>query len=80
MQPLVAVVLLGLTGYVLWLIWRDSRKTVNGVDRNLLSASRGDDALARRLLAYNKGKYPGKSEQWCVEKAIYDLKRDQHRH
>ncbi len=78
MQSVIAVILLGITVAILWVIWRDS-KTIDGIDRKLLTAARGDKALAKRLLAYTQQKYPGKSEQWCIEKAIYDLERDRRR-
>jgi len=78
MQPIIAGILLGITLAILWVIWRDS-KTIDGIDRKLLTAARGDKALAKRLLAYTQQKYPGKSARWYVEKAIYDLKRDRRR-
>jgi hypothetical protein len=79
MQSLIAIILLGIIGYILWLLWRDSSSTTDGIDRELLAAARGDKALAKRLLAYTKQKYPGKSERWYVEKTIYDLERDRRR-
>ncbi|UBF28386.1 hypothetical protein K9N68_11200 [Kovacikia minuta CCNUW1] len=79
MQLLVAIVLLAVTGYILWLIWRDSKSTTDGIDRGLLAAAGGDKTLAKRLLNYTRDKYPGKSERWYVEKTIYDLERDRRR-
>jgi uncharacterized protein HemX len=40
-----------------------------------LSGQQADDALRRQLKAARK-KYPGRSDQWYLEKVIYDLERD----
>jgi uncharacterized protein HemX len=41
----------------------------------LLSGRQADEALRHQLTAARK-KYPGRSEQWYLEKIIYDLERD----
>jgi hypothetical protein len=64
-----------LIGLVAVLLWHNSQ-SVDGIDRNLLIAARGNKALAKRLLEHAKLKYPGKSDRWYVEKIIYDLERD----
>jgi hypothetical protein len=48
----------------------------DGLDPRLLEATRGDCALAQRLLMQARLKYPDKSDRWYVEKIIYDLGRD----
>jgi uncharacterized protein HemX len=40
-----------------------------------LSGPQADEALWRQLNAVRK-KYPGRSEQWYLEKIVYDLERD----
>lgn len=40
-----------------------------------LSAEQADNALRHQMKAVRK-KYPGRSEQWYLEKIIYDLERD----
>ena len=80
MNP-IAIVLSILLAIVILLIWQDSRKITGirrggNIDRNLLKAAHGDAKLAERLLEQARFKYPGKSENWYVEKVIYDLNRD----
>lgn len=36
----------------------------------------GDRTTAERLISSTRQQYPNRSEQWCREKAIYDLERD----
>lgn len=36
----------------------------------------GDHTTANRLIGYTRQQYPNRSQQWCLEKAIYDLERD----
>jgi uncharacterized protein HemX len=40
-----------------------------------LSGQQADDALRRQLKEVMK-RHPGRSEQWYLEKIIYDLERD----
>ena len=44
--------------------------------RQLLRLVGGNQDVAQRLVDTVKGRYPGRSEQWCWEKAIYDIQRD----
>jgi hypothetical protein len=46
--------------------------------RKLAGLTHGDNATAARLAAQVAFINPGKSEQWCWEKAIFDLERDRH--
>lgn len=45
---------------------------------DLLVLVKGDVAAAKRLLAQQRRKHPGKSDNWYLEKVIYDLERDRH--
>ncbi|WP_414530976.1 hypothetical protein [Nodularia chucula] len=42
----------------------------------LLRMVRGDEDLAYRLVRQVKASFPNQSDQWCWEKAIWDLERD----
>jgi len=44
--------------------------------RELLRLVHGNRAVALRLVATVRQQNPGRSEQWCWEKAIYDIQRD----
>jgi hypothetical protein len=74
-MPLIAIAFLLLAA---WMIFSAcfSPGRVDGIDLDLLNATKGDKALAKRLLQYARNRYPGKSEQWYTEKVIYDLQRD----
>jgi hypothetical protein len=43
---------------------------------DLLILVKGDVATAKRLLAQQRRKNPGQSDNWYLEKVIYDLERD----
>ncbi len=43
---------------------------------DLLTLLRGDTATAKRLLKQQRQQHPGKSDNWYLEKVIYDLERD----
>lgn len=45
-------------------------------ERHLIRLSNGDRKGALRLVAKVREDNPGRSEQWCWEKVIYDLERD----
>ncbi|TAE59871.1 MAG: hypothetical protein EAZ87_08105 [Nostocales cyanobacterium] len=47
--------------------------------KKLVSLLHGDTATAERLIAGLMLKFPGKSDRWYIEKAIYDLDRDRRR-
>ena len=44
----------------------------------LVELLNGDTATARRLLRNINRTNPGRSVDWCLEKAIFDLERDRH--
>ena len=46
------------------------------LERELLTLVNGDKALATRLLLNIRLRNPQRSNSWCYEKVIYDLKRD----
>lgn len=74
-MSLITIAFLVILVGVIFLIWCESQ-AVDGIDRRLLEATRGDKALAKRLLEQAKFKYPGKSDRWYVEKILYDMGRD----
>ncbi|MEL6605919.1 MAG: hypothetical protein AAFP20_22130 [Cyanobacteria bacterium J06614_10] len=49
-----------------------SRKT----RKQLLGLVGGNAAVAQRLVEDVSSRNPGRTEQWCWEKAIYDIERD----
>jgi len=44
--------------------------------RQLLRLVGGNKAVAERLVGQVQLRYPNHSQQWCWEKAIYDIQRD----
>ena len=44
--------------------------------RELLGLVGGNAAVAQRLVHDVQARNPGRPEQWCWEKAIYDIERD----
>jgi hypothetical protein len=58
------------------LAWWHNYKSRDGIHPDLLQATRGNKALAKRLLEDVRFRYPGKSERWYLEKVLYDLERD----
>jgi hypothetical protein len=46
--------------------------------RELLRLVGGNQAVAERLVDQVQLRNPNHSEQWCWEKAIYDIQRDRH--
>ncbi len=44
--------------------------------RQLLSLVGGNAAVAERLVSDVQAHHLGRTEQWCWEKAIYDIERD----
>lgn len=47
-----------------------------GTRRQLLGLVGGNAAVAQRLVSDVRVRNPGRTEQWCWEKAIYDIERD----
>jgi hypothetical protein len=74
-MPIRFVLLLLIAAGVIWWCWTQWG-SVDGINRDLLEASKGNKKLAKRLLEHTRKCYPDKSERWCVEKTIYDLNRD----
>lgn len=87
---ILAIVILGavfcwLTGYRLPIQRRPagqqrSQSPARGVARStrqqLMRRVGGNAAVAQRLVERVKMQNPGRTEQWCWEKAIYDIERD----
>ncbi|MDM9381174.1 hypothetical protein QUB80_10710 [Chlorogloeopsis sp. ULAP01] len=46
------------------------------LQKQLLTLLRGDVSAAKRLLKHQRQLHPGKSDNWYLEKVIYDLQRD----
>jgi hypothetical protein len=57
---------------------RPRRKSPQRVplEDELVRLLNGDRTTANRLLTSTRRKHPNQSEQWCHEKALYDLERD----
>ncbi|OUC14918.1 MAG: hypothetical protein B0A82_09675 [Alkalinema sp. CACIAM 70d] len=76
------LLILGALGLLVYSVVQDRNRSGNGrvlggrIDSKLLKATKGDRALAERLLRGAQLKYPGKSDRWYVEKVLYDLQRD----
>jgi hypothetical protein len=46
------------------------------LQKDLLTLLKGDVVTAKRLLAQQRRKQPGKTDNWYLEKVIFDLERD----
>ncbi|MBD2230615.1 hypothetical protein [Phormidium tenue] len=55
-----------------------SRSVRGPTQRQLLRLVGGNQAVAERLVEQVQLRNPSQSEQWCWEKAIYDIHRDRH--
>ncbi|MGC1220090.1 MAG: hypothetical protein WA883_21665 [Phormidesmis sp.] len=47
----------------------------SSLQRQLMTIVHGNKTTADRLVSYEKRRNPGKTEQWYLEKVIYDLRR-----
>ena len=56
-------------------IQRD-RGVARSTRRQLLGLVGGNATVAQRLVSDVQSRNPGRTEQWCWEKAIYDIERD----
>ena len=56
-------------------IQRD-RGVARSTRRQLLGLVGGNATVAERLVSDVQARNPGRTEQWCWEKAIYDVERD----
>ncbi|MEA5447060.1 hypothetical protein VB780_00660 [Leptolyngbya sp. CCNP1308] len=55
-----------------------SRSVRSHTQRQLLRLVGGNQSVAERLVEQVQLNNPSQSEQWCWEKAIYDIQRDRH--
>lgn len=55
-----------------------SRSVSGRTKRELFRLVGGNQAVAQRLVDQVQLRNPDHSEQWCWEKAIYDIERDRH--
>lgn len=53
-----------------------ARGVSRGTRKQLLRLVGGNAAVAKRLVGDVHVRNPGRTEQWCWEKAIYDIERD----
>lgn len=53
-----------------------SRGVSRSTRRELLGLVGGNASVAQRLVRDVQSRNPGRPEQWCWEKAIYDIERD----
>jgi hypothetical protein len=56
-----------------------TRPVRSRTEKELLRLVGGNRAVAERLVEQVQIRNPHHSEQWCWEKAIYDIQRDRHR-
>jgi len=56
-----------------------TRSVQGQTQKQLLRLVGGNRAVAERLVDQVKLRHPNQSEQWCWEKAIYDIQRDRYR-
>lgn len=83
---LILAVVSWLTGYQLPIYRRAKGGTHTSIQRSrgvsrstrkqLLGLVGGNAAVAQRLVNDVSDRNPGRPEQWCWEKAIYDIERD----
>jgi hypothetical protein len=79
---LVVAAVCWVTGYRLPRLPGPSRthRRTSGVSRStqqqLMRLVNGNRHVADRLVARVRAQHPDRSDQWCWEKAIYDLERD----
>ncbi|MGB7088294.1 MAG: hypothetical protein WBD47_22250 [Phormidesmis sp.] len=52
------------------------RGVARSTRKQLLGLVGGNSTVAQRLVRDVSSRNPGRSEQWCWEKAIYDIERD----
>ncbi len=73
-------------GWFVWYLVRyllkngrsSSPKASPELANELLMLVNGDTETARRLFRTVNRANPGRSKDWCLEKAIHDLERDRH--
>ncbi len=58
--------------------WRTDPKN-RQLQSHLLNLLQGDVPTAKRLLQYQRRMHPGNSDNWYLEKVIWDLERDRGR-
>lgn len=75
MSPSTLIALVVIVALIALFVWQD-RKNRGGVHPDLLQATKGNKALAKRLLEDVRLRYPDKSDRWHLEKVLYDLQRD----
>jgi hypothetical protein len=46
--------------------------------KELLTLVQGDTATANRLIDGERRRNPDRTSEWCVDKAVWQLKRDRH--
>lgn len=48
----------------------------HSLEERLVELLNGEREVAERLLSHARQRYPERSEQWIIEKVMYDLSRD----
>ena len=76
MSNLILIVLVG--ALAIWALnhYGVVQMPAGDIDRRVLQATRGDRALAKRLMRQVRIKYPDKNHEWHVDKVLYDIERD----
>jgi predicted PurR-regulated permease PerM len=54
----------------------NQNSSINQLENKLLTMLQGDVATAKRLYRLTKTNNPIESQEWCLEKTIFDLERD----
>lgn len=79
----IAILVIILVSALLYFIWKYNRRVMGKSNalrreaRRLLNTAHDDaDEIINRQISVLQKRYPGRTEEWYLEKIIYDLERD----
>ncbi|MDY6826240.1 MAG: hypothetical protein SVV67_03550 [Bacillota bacterium] len=79
----IAILVIILVSALLYFIWKYNRRGMGKSNalrrdaRRLLNTAHDDaDEIINRQISVLQKRYPGRTEEWYLEKIIYDLERD----
>lgn len=79
----IAVLVVILVAALLYFLWKHNRRGMGKINtlrrdaRRLLSTAHDDaDEIINRQISVLEKRYPDRTEEWYLEKIIYDLERD----